>query len=212
MGSSFKKDLRNEQLLGSYLDEIYCEIFDPQDIDITRITDYDKQNSGIDLSIHHIQSSKTFNVDEKAQLDYINIDLPTFAFEISYLKQGEYRQGWLFDKSKVTHYYFLVTAIHTKKDQDISKGIESVKIHSVNRFKLIQLLEEKGLSQRIIEGYEKEIRNGSQFGAIEIEELNNKKEGVFYYSKNNKTESPINIVLKLSYLVKSGVGKVIFGS
>lgn len=207
MESSFNKDLHHEQLLGSYLDEIYCEIFDPVEIKINRITDYDKQNSGIDLTIHHIQSSKIFNVDEKAQLDYVNSDLTTFAFEVSYLKQGEYRQGWLFDKSKVTHYYFLVTAIRAKKDQDISNGIKSVKIHSINRLKLIQLLEEKGLSQRVIERYDNEIRNGRQFDAIEIEELNYTTEGRFYYSKTNKNESPINLVMKLSYLVKSGVGK-----
>ncbi len=49
MRSSFKDDLRNEQILGSYLDKIYSEIFDPKEIEIIRISDYDKQNSGIDL-------------------------------------------------------------------------------------------------------------------------------------------------------------------
>lgn len=210
MQSSFKDDLRNEQILGSYLDKIYSEIFDSKEIEIIRISDYDKQNSGIDLTIHHIKSSRIFNVDEKAQLDYINSDLPTFAFETSYLKQGEFRQGWLFDDSKVTNYYFLVTAIYTSKGQDLSNGIKSVKIHSVNRLKLKQLLEDKGLTQRVVERHDNEIRKGNQSGVIEIEELNHKSEGGFYYSKTNKNESPINLVMNLSYLVKMGVGKIIY--
>ena len=210
MWGSFNDDLRNEQILGSHLDKIYSEIFDPKEIEIIRISDYDKQNSGIDLKLYHIKSSRIFNVDEKAQLDYINSDLPTFAFETSYLKQGAIRQGWLFDDSKVTNYYFLITAIRAVKGQDITTGIESLKIHSINRLKLKQLLKEKGLTQKVIEIYDNKIRNRGKSGVIEIEELNPKTEGRFYFSKTNKNERPINLVMKLSYLVKKGVGKIIY--
>ena len=210
MRSSFNDDLRNEQILGNYLDKIYSEIFDPKEIEITRISAIDKQNSGIDLTIHHIKSSRIFNVDEKAQLDYINSDLPTFAFEISYLKQGVIKQGWLFDDSKLTNYYFLITAIRATKEQDITTGVESLKIYSINRLKLKQLLQEKGLSKDVIESYDNRIRKNKENGKINIEELNPKTEGRFYYSKTNKNERPINLVMRLSYLIKKGVGKTIY--
>ena len=47
-------------------------------------------------------------------------------------------------------------------------------------------------------------------GRVPIPELDRKKEGVFYYSKTNKKEQPINLVLKLSFLLEQNVGKVLF--
>lgn len=207
--SRFHEDLSDEQILGDYLDGIYSKIFNPRLFNIIRISNNRDQNAGIDLTIRHIKSSRIFYVDEKAQLDYINQDLPTFTFETSYLKEGKIKQGWLFDESKKTNYYFLITAIRCR-EKNISSGIQSVKIHSINRFKLKKLLKEKGLTKEVIKRYDSEIRNSKLSGTIKIKELQHIKEGRFYYSKNNKIERPINLVIRLSYLVQMGVGKVIY--
>lgn len=55
---------------------------------------------GIDLILKDKHLEKQFLVDEKAQLDYVNESLPTFAFELFYQKNGIQKQGWLFDASK----------------------------------------------------------------------------------------------------------------
>jgi len=66
------------------------------------------------------------------------------------------------------------------------------------------------LTQQRVITLEKNIRNNNINGKIPIPELAEKKEGVFYFSKNNKKEQPINVVLKLSFLLQQGVGKVLF--
>ena len=209
MQNKFEEDLENEKILGNYLDKIYSEIFDSTKFNVTRVRDYHKQNSGIDIVINHLKSSQKFYIDEKAQLDYINQDLPTFAFETSYLKHGELKQGWLFDEDKITDYYFLITSILCN-GQGISSGIKSVKIHSIDRMKFIQLLKGKGLTRSVIKRYDNQIRKSEQNGSIAIKELNHLSEGKFYYSKAKKIESPINLVMKLSYLTKMGVAKIIY--
>ena len=100
---NFKSDLEQEKILAKYLDSTYSE----KKIEFERIFDLDKQHQGIDLKI--FVNSNKYLVDEKAQLHYINLDLPTFTFELSYLKNTDFKEGWLFDVKKRTQYYFLVT-------------------------------------------------------------------------------------------------------
>lgn len=207
MTSNFKKDLLNEQKLGLFLDDIYAAQFG-RDFKIHRITDTQMQYQGIDLEIHDCRDfaqKKIYFADEKAQLDYLNKSLPTFAFELSYLKKGEYRKGWLTDEKKRADYYFLVTSIFVNEANEFSK----CKITSVNRQKLLTLLEEKGLTSSVLEAYDRKFRADKENGKILIKELNARKEGYIFSSKSNKAEQPINLVLRLKYLISSGVGKVI---
>ncbi len=207
MISKFKSDLSKEQKLGLFLDTIYAKKFDIN-FQVHRIIDKSRQHAGVDLEIHDCRKRndvEVYFVDEKAQLDYLNKSLPTFAFELSYLKKGQYRKGWLIDEKKETAYYFLITNIRT----DDKEEFVSCKITSINRQKLINLLEKKGLNSLTLEDYDQAFRADSQNGKSPIKELNAKKEGYIFYSYSNKAERPINLVLKLDYLVKMGVGKVI---
>lgn len=207
MTSNFKSDLNKEQKLGLFLDKIYPEKFE-KDFQIHRITDRTRQHAGIDLEIHDYRNHEdvqVYFVDEKAQLDYLNKSLPTFAFELSYLKKGEYRKGWLINESKKAAYYFLVTNIQTDKN----KNFVSCKVTSVNRQKLLDLLDKKGLTNLVLENYDKTFRTNKKNGKAIIKELNATQEGYIFCSHSNKAEKPINLILKLNYLVKMGVGKVI---
>ena len=157
MKSKFYEDLSKEELLGTYLDTFYPQIFRNSSFQVERIWDARQQYQGIDLLLKKGQQS--FYVDEKAQLDYLNVSLPTFAFEISYLKRNRWRVGWLVDATKVTQIYFLITNICLVEKNDLSAGLSNIKIIGVYRSKLLALLKSRGLTQQRIIALEKQIRN-----------------------------------------------------
>ncbi|MCB4807540.1 hypothetical protein LG651_04705 [Tamlana sp. 62-3] len=198
--SNFHSDLLKEQLLAKYLDGIYKKI----NLNLSRVSDLKSQHQGIDLIY-----KDNYLIDEKAQLNYINSNLPTFAFELSYLKGGIEKKGWLFDKSKVTTHYFLITGIKARNEKDLSKGFTGCKITSVDRKKLIEHLEIIGLTQNNIANYVTNIRNNPKSGKTTIRELNPNNEGYIYYT-SSLAEKPINLVFKLDYLIKNNIAKRIY--
>ncbi len=209
MKSNFYQDLSREELLGTYLDSYYPTIFKDTVFKVERVRDRHLQHRGVDLLLKSAVDGCYF-VDEKAQLDYLNVALPTFAFELSYLKKEDWHLGWLLDRTKLTTIYFLVTNICPLSGTDLSKGLTKLKITGIYRAKLLKLLAQKGLTQKRLLALDKEIRDNSIDGKIAIPELDAKREGAFYFSKKNKLEQPINLVLKLDFLVRADVGSVLF--
>lgn len=202
--SKFEFDLKQEQILSEYLDRIYKL----KKIEFERMVDINLQHQGIDISIKI--DGETYNIDEKAQLHYLNNDLPTFTFELSYLNDNkEIKEGWLLDKNKLTHYYFLITGIFLKGNlTELSsvEDIERLKITSVNRRKLITHLNTIGLSKSKLETYDRDIRKSNAFEKNVIPELDEKKEGLIYYTKH-LSEKPVNLQLRLGYLIESRIAK-----
>lgn len=201
--SKFNYDLNQEQILSKYLDNIY----DGKKIKYKRIFDLNMQHQGVDV-IMTVDSTE-YNIDEKAQLHYIGSDLPTFTFELSYLKNNLNKEGWLFDEHKLTQYYFLITGIFLKKSKTILStpdDIEKIKITSVNRQKLIGFLESKGLNKGKLLKYDSVIRENKTFGKNELAELNEKTEGLIYYT-NHLSEKPINLQLRLKFLLDKELAK-----
>ena len=201
MKSTFTSDLGKEKRLSDLLDTYYSRCL--KHYRFERIYNIQEQLQGVDVVFKHRTTQETFLVDEKAQLDYINEDLPTFAFELHYLKNGSLREGWLFDGSKKTDFYALVTAIY----EDEPTKYTSCKITLVNRNKLISFLELKGLTKNALLSY---YQNGSlPHGKLEVGELNPRTAGYLYHSKNNKAEQPFNLILKLDFLVTHGIAKTL---
>lgn len=201
--TKFKSDLAQESILSKYLDGLYKE----KGIDFCRIFDLEKQLKGIDIIIQY--KTTEYFIDEKAQLHYLNSDLPTFTFELSYLKNEDVKEGWLFDKNKLTEYYFLVTAIFLKEDKTEllhSDDIAKVKITSVNRDKLIQHLHSVGLSNKKLLLYDSELRSEKSFGKNNIKELDPNTEGLIYFTEH-LPEKPINLQLRLQYLIEHSIAK-----
>ncbi|NJX13939.1 hypothetical protein [Tamlana crocina] len=203
--STFKHDLKQERILNEYLDSIYHS----KKLNFSRVNELEQQHRGVDVIFSH--HSTDYFIDEKAQLHYLNKDLPTFTFELSYLnKYQKIKEGWLFDKSKKTHFYFLVTAILLKKSKPkltTPNDVLSLKITSVNREKLIDHLNQIGLSRQQLDEYDFDIRNTLSFGKNIIPELNEKRAGLIYYTQHLK-ERPINLQLRLQYLIDKNVAKV----
>ena len=206
MQTNFKNDLSKERVLGNFLDKFYKEKYTTDGNSFLRISNLELQLDGIDLIIN--MEGKDFLIDEKAQLDYLNRSLPTFAFEISYLKNRKIKTGWLFHEKKKTDTYFLITNIQTFHLYDLSQGVNDCSITAINRKNLKKLLNNKGLDERRIFEYSTAIRKSKKHGKHPIKELDSKKEGFFYFSFENKKEQPINLVLYLKYLVNlDKVGK-----
>ncbi|MFC4095769.1 hypothetical protein [Euzebyella saccharophila] len=193
--SNFKEDLQKEQRLQILLDCYYKTYL--QNYSFQRESDLKKQLKGIDLVLTQRNTNISYNVDEKAQLDYINDDLPTFAFEINYFKNDKIRMGWLFDTKKETHFYSLVTAIY----EDEPNKFTSCKITFVNRNKLLHFLSDKGIDQNTF--YHSDLVHGKKI----IPQLHHRKQGYLYLSSNNKAEKPLNLILKLDFLVEMGIAK-----
>lgn len=200
--STFDQDLNKEHLLGHFLDRIYAQL----QYDFKRVDDLDLQNRGVDLVLIH--NGKEYFIDEKAQLDYLNHSLPTFTFEVSYLKNGKWRKGWLFDNRKITDHYFLITGIFTRS-KSCEHGFTSCCITSINAKKLRKYLENIGLGWDVMSYYDAQIRSSDQKQNIPLRNLKEKEEGCLYYSVQ-KDEKPLNLKLYLKWLVKIGVAKRIY--
>ncbi len=201
--SKFQEDLLKETILSQYLDVVYTGL----GLDFQRVSDTNMQYRGADLIYSH--KGNDLYIDEKAQLNYLNKDLPTFTFELSYLKNDTLKQGWLFDEEKITDHYFLITGIFLKgiylKDY---KNFRSCKITSVDRTKLIEHLNRLGLTRAKLEFYDHEIRQNQQYGKHAIEEINPKFGSLFF--TEHLSEQPINLQLKLKYLMDAKISKRIF--
>lgn len=118
--STFKGDLKSERAVNEFLQKyLYSYLVDDGIIDsFNSNTTLDQQHNGIDTIMYIIndeteEAAKSINIDEKAAIHYARNNLgdkplSTFAFEVSYLKDGELKRGWLTnEKYKETHAYFL---------------------------------------------------------------------------------------------------------
>lgn len=195
--SSFKTDLVKEQKLTALLDSYYSQHL--KHYNFERVSSLKKQLEGVDVNFIHKANSTLFHVDEKAQLDYINEDLPTFAFEISYYKNKLQKEGWFYDNNKKTNFYALITAIY----DDDETLFTSCKITLVNRKKLQRILTEMGLEYNMLNSQ----HHQNSHGKICIDELDCREQGYLFFSQQNKAERPLNLILKLEWLLKLGVAK-----
>ena len=199
MKSNFKSDLNKERLLSNYLDECYQKHL--KHYTFKRSTILEDQLKGVDLVLKHKRTGQTMLIDEKAQLDYLNENLPTFAFELYYEKHGEQKIGWLLDANKTTDFYALITGIYA----DEVDAFTACNITFVNRKKLITFLASRGLSIKKLKHLA--LSQPNFHGKMELERLNPYTEGYLYFSRKNKSEKPVNLILKLELLIQLKLGK-----
>ena len=118
--STFKDDLKSERAVNEFLQKyLYSYLVDDGIINsFNSNTTLDQQHKGIDTIMYIIndeteEEARCINIDEKAAIHYARNNLgaeplSTFAFEVSYLKDGELKRGWLTnEKYKETNAYFL---------------------------------------------------------------------------------------------------------
>ncbi len=193
--SLFKKDLEKEVILGAFLSQQYSKL----NLGTTRIFDKEMQYKGVDIILE--KDGLTFKIDEKAQLHYINKDLPTFALEINYLKNDNLKSGWLFDTKKVTEIYAFIFSIqlidgiqHLQNENDI----KSCEVVFVNRLRLIKELAKHHLNYESCNNHSIELRSNNEIKKIPHHS------GFNFQISDQLAEKPVNLIVKKDFLVAIG--------
>lgn len=149
--STFKGDLKSERAVNEFLQKyLYSYLVDDGIIDsFNSNTTLDQQHKGIDTIMYIIndeteEAARCINIDEKEAIHYARNNLgdkplSTFAFEVSYLKDGELKRGWLTnEKYKETHAYFLCW-LWIKSDADkynlVCEDILKIEVLSIPKVK-----------------------------------------------------------------------------
>lgn len=99
-----KYDESFEKYVGEFLDRYFYPCFEAE---FKRNQIDSLQWKGIDVITTNTDGEKS-NIDEKSAAHYVNSDLRTFAFEVSFLNRGNsLNMGWLLNKELKTDYYLL---------------------------------------------------------------------------------------------------------
>lgn len=184
-----KRDTDVEKQVGDFMD---CYFYPKIVKDFSRYNDKTNQLNGIDV-VFSIDNHKKLIVDEKAATHYINKDIPTFAFELSFLLPSKTEVlGWLLDRGKKTEYYFLMW-IKAKSNWDIKKNdIQEISATLVSRKKIMNYLESISYDRdKLIRANDK-IRLNSLDGQLG----KSKNSSVYFYSSMKLSEQPVNIIIK----------------
>lgn len=169
--STFKGDLKSERAVNEFLQKyLYSYLVDEGIIDsFNSNTTLDQQHKGIDTIIYIIKDGndeqvRCINIDEKAAVHYAmnNLSdepLTTFAFEVSYMKGGELKRGWLTnEKYKETHAYFLCW-LWIKSDADkynlSCEDILKMEVISIPKVKTREKLIMRAMGSKDIKTFEK---------------------------------------------------------
>ena len=208
-GSSFEIDLKNEDVMATFMRLNYYEKLlndDGSSIEYQRITEKKAQEAGVDVEF--TQNGLKYIVDEKAQMDYIYNDkpLPTFALEIIGVRGSA---GWFVKQGLKTQYYMFIWPHANGKPLTLD-GIEYALYALVEKRRLQKMIEDKyGTWDRLLEyarklmigelGYEKDNKvyyKGAPFD----------KHGYLVYTQSptlnqaGKVEKPVNLVISRSWL------------
>ena len=169
--------------------ENYCSI--------KRVKDKKLQIQGIDVTIVTIDG-KPICIDEKAQIYYLNKNLPTFAFEVLSLSRQGDRIGWLCDTALQTDFYLLIWPFGTAKTVASITFDQFTKADCllISRKKLLNYLNELGLQPERLLTDARSIRTNRLSGKIDIPDI----PGIYYYCSNNLAEAPINLIINRSIL------------
>lgn len=203
-------DMSAEAELAFFLDKYLYDRFPNRQrySSIERIKNRREQLNGTDVRFS-MKDGRVFNVDEKAQLYYLNKNLPTFAFEIQFLRYGAPTTGWPCNERLQTDYYMLIWPF---ADRDTPAGISwenftKADCLMISKKNLLSFLEGKGLAvDRMLADADK-IRRERRTGRILIEGLS----GIYYFASypQHYEEAPINIVVAKSYLQHMAVRRYV---
>ena len=168
--STFKGDLKSERAVNEFLQKyLYSYLVDDGIIDsFNSNTTLDQQHKGIDTIMYIIndeteEAARCINIDEKAAIHYARNNLgdkplSTFAFEVSYLKDGELKRGWLTnEKYKETHAYFLCW-LWIKSDADkynlVCEDILKIEVLSIPKVKTRDKLIMRAMGSKDVKTFE----------------------------------------------------------
>ena len=205
--STRSADMRGEAIVHEYMNRYFYQVVQnfkllPLVASYKDITDRDMQLRGIDEQAV-LTSGRVLNIDEKCALNYINENLPTFAFETAWFRNGSQMNGWFLNDDLETNYYYLMWLRGKHKYDDYTgaelfkydyakqidlEDISSVELYPIQKYKLRKYLHSIGLSKEQI----LEISNDM------IQQ--NTKQYVFnrdikFFHSVHLNEQPVNVVI-----------------
>lgn len=196
------EDMSAEAQLAYFLDKYLYSRFPQADSfsHIERMHNKAEQLAGIDVRFT-CKDGSVYDVDEKAQLYYLNKDLPTFAFEIQFLRNGRDTLGWLCNRSLKTDFYLLIWPFAT---QDTPNGIRwdhftKADCLLIQKKKLLAMLEHEGLTVERMQQDAARFREEGRVGKISVG-----ISGIYYFVSDSSKyrEAPINIVVSKIRLLR----------
>jgi len=196
MVSQRRSDSNGERELAKYMDEhFYSRVKLRAGTNVKRLDDLESQYAGIDVEISN--GGQSIKIDEKAALYYVNRELDTFAFELSFVnKAGRINTGWFMDDSKMTTHYLLLYPKSSVDDLSKIQNSDFRDVHGilVSRAKLKEHLESMGYTKEKLQWYNSYMRSNVMDGRY-------RDDGNFHFSISGKLyERPVNLILARSRL------------
>lgn len=191
-----------EAQLALFMDKYLYERFPTGDLfsSIKRVYDAKEQMKGIDVQLVG-KDGRVYNVDEKAQIHYLNKHLPTFAFELLSYQKGHDTIGWLCNEKLETEFYMLIWPSAKTNDYNgiAWSHFTNAKCLLIRRKRLLATLEGYGMTSERMMCDARRIRLSGQHGKIPICGTND----IYYYASypQKYQEAPINIVVREKVLV-----------
>ena len=197
------EDLSAEAQLSIFMDLYLYDRFPTSNLfsSIRRITSKEEQLNGIDVEFIGTDN-KVYNVDEKAQLYYLNQNLPTFAFELVSYQKGFDTIGWLCNPNLKTDFYMLIWPFATTNTCKEIRWEQFTKVECllIQKQKILKLLADNGLTINRLKADAASIRASGKVGKIPIQGLS----GIYYFASNplHYKEAPINIIISKQKLTE----------
>ena len=196
-----KEDHSAEAELALFLDKYLYDRFPTGSSfsSIRRVQNEQEQKMGVDVEFIG-NDGRVYCVDEKAQLHYLNKNLPTFAFELLSYQKGYDTIGWLCNPKLKTDLFLLVWPFATTDDyQGITwNQFTRADCLLIQKQKVLRLLASKGLTVERLLSDARRIRLSGQKGKIPIPGI----KGIYYYASYPRKyqEAPINVVVSKALL------------
>lgn len=184
-------DTRAERELAAFLDErqLYTRYLGYQSIQ--RVTDPELQLAGADVVA--TGQDRAHYIDEKAQLHYLARPLPTFAFELEFLRYGSPVTGWALRPDLMTDKYLLLWPQSNVTDfRLVGRGdFTQVGYLLLDRLQLWLRLVRLGLTPQVLRERAAQIRASGQGGRHPTG-----IDGITLHFSTQFDEQPINLVVR----------------
>ena len=193
-------DMSAESELAEFLDEnLYSQLLcEGKFLSIERMAEKEQQLQGIDVIAK--THASVAHIDEKAQLYYVNKDIPTFAFELQFLKGGRVIDGWFLNDRLKTDYYLLIWPFASVTDVKAIKKEDFTRLDAlmISKKKLREELASLGFDKEALAAKASQLRRTRTYGKITTG-----IQGVYYFASapSKYAEAPINIVVSKARLI-----------
>jgi hypothetical protein len=155
-----------------------------------KIDDKEQQVKGVDVIF--ILNGKQYVCDEKAAIRYVNKNLQTFAFELSFLGKGDKLiDGWLISNTKINNSFLCIWI--DKADYDLLEDIDDIKemeIALVDKNKLMEYLQNLGWTVSKLNVKADRMRKNPKEPQGEIE-----TNGCRFVCSRKLAEKPVNVLV-----------------